>query len=478
MYYNDSIYRERGAAMRHVIEYDKRTNLLRENAYEYELQNVDDGVYFRDVFPYTDVPKIAFNYRNVPLHMPDEIWVTDTTFRDGQQALSPFTPEQILKLYRLEAKLGGPKGIIRQSEFFPYSERDKKAIRLCREAGLPFPEITTWIRAADADFELVKDLEIRETGILVSCSDYHIFKKMHLSRAEAMDRYLGIVKKALDYGIVPRCHFEDVTRADYYGFVVPFATALMRLSRESGTPIKIRLCDTLGFGVSFPGVALPRSVQGIVYGLIQYADVPSEQMEWHGHNDFYKSVNNAATAWLYGCSGVNATLLGIGERTGNCPIEAMLFEYAQLRGTTDGICYPAITEIAEFFEEEIGYSIPANTPFVGSNFNATRAGIHADGLLKDEEIYNVFDTSMLLHRPPYVIIDRFCGLAGVAHWINSYYRLPTELCVDKRSALVETLKEEIDHQYRHGRSTSFQPSEVDALIRKADPAFHTTIHSL
>ena len=280
MYYNDSIYRERGAAMRHVIEYDKRTNLLRENAYEYELQNVDDGVYFRDVFPYTDVPKIAFNYRNVPLRMPDEIWVTDTTFRDGQQALSPFTPEQILKLYRLEAKLGGPKGIIRQSEFFPYSERDKKAIRLCREAGLPFPEITTWIRAADADFELVKDLEIRETGILVSCSDYHIFKKMHLSRAEAMDRYLGIVKKALDYGIVPRCHFEDVTRADYYGFVVPFATALMRLSRESGTPIKIRLCDTLGFGVSFPGVALPRSVQGIVYGLIQYADVPSEQMEW------------------------------------------------------------------------------------------------------------------------------------------------------------------------------------------------------
>ena len=207
----------------------------------------------------------------------------------------------------------------------------------------------------------MKDAGVRETGILMSCSDYHIFKKMGKTRREAMDLYLGIVKSALDYGISPRCHLEDTTKADFYGFVVPFATELMRLSQESGIPIKIRVCDTMGYGVSYPGASLPRSVQGIIYGLRQYADVPPEYMEWHGHNDFYKVVTNAATAWLYGCSGVNCAMLGIGERTGNCPLEAMAIEYASLRGTTDGMDLSAITDIATYFEEEIGIAIPPNT---------------------------------------------------------------------------------------------------------------------
>ena len=77
-----------------------------------------------------------------------------------------------------------------------------------------------------------------------------------------MDKYLVIVKKALDAGIVPRCHFEDITRADYYGFVVPFAAALKDLSDESGMPIKIRCCDTLGYGVSFPGTGASQKRTG------------------------------------------------------------------------------------------------------------------------------------------------------------------------------------------------------------------------
>ncbi len=71
------------------------------------------------------------------------------------------------------------------------------------------------------DFQLVKDMGLKETGILVSCSDYHIFKKMHWTRSEALKNYLSVVDAALEAGIVPRCHFEDITRADFYGFVLP-----------------------------------------------------------------------------------------------------------------------------------------------------------------------------------------------------------------------------------------------------------------
>ena len=450
------------------LVFSEHTNLLEQAAYQYELQERDQPNLYRDLFDYNSIPKISFNHRNVPINMPEEIWITDTTFRDGQQSTSPFTVEQIVDLFKLLNKLGGPKGLIRQSEFFVYSPKDRLAVEKCLDLGFKAPEVTTWIRAHEKDFELVKSIGIQETGILVSCSDYHIYNKMGLTRKSAMDKYLGIVKSALDHGIRPRCHFEDITRADFYGFVLPFATELAKLSKESGVPIKIRACDTMGYGVSIPGTALPRSVQGIIYGLQHYAGIPSSMLEWHGHNDFYKVVSNATTAWLYGCSSVNCSMLGIGERTGNCPLEAMVIEYAALRGTTDGMDLSVITEIAEYFEREIGYDIPPKTPFVGRNFNVTRAGIHADGLLKDEEIYNIFNTQKILGRPATVAVDSHSGLAGVAHWFNGYYKLRDEYVIDKRHPLIAQMKELIDKEYENGRTTVMGDNELDDMVRMLD----------
>ena len=65
-----------------------------------------------------------------------------------------YTVDQIVEIYRLMSKLGGPYGIIRQTEFFVYSEKDREALRRCQELGLKFPEITTWIRANKEDFKL------------------------------------------------------------------------------------------------------------------------------------------------------------------------------------------------------------------------------------------------------------------------------------------------------------------------------------
>lgn len=455
-----------------MIHINEKNNLLEEKIYTYSLQDVEKPQLYRDVFDYQSIPKIIFNNRHVPMAMPKDIWITDTTFRDGQQSTSPFTVEQIVELYKLMARLGGKKGIIRQSEFFLYSEKDREAVRACLELGYEFPEVTSWIRANKNDFKLVKEMGIKETGILTSCSDYHIFNKMNLTRAQALDKYLGIVKDALEAGIKPRCHFEDITRADFYGFVVPFATELRKLSLESGIPIKIRACDTMGFGVNFPGAAMPRSVPGIIYGLNHYAEIPSELLEWHGHNDFYKVVTNASTAWLYGCSSVNCSLLGIGERTGNCPLEAMAIEYASFKGTDDGMDYTAITDIANYFEREIGYKIPSRTPFVGRNFNATRAGIHADGILKDEEIYNIFDTKKILKRPLHVSINNTSGLAGIAYWINDYFELEDADRIEKTHPNVAKVKEIIDNEYANGRCSVMGDEEIVNIIRKVDIDFY------
>ncbi len=452
-----------------MLEISAKTNLLEQKSYKYSLQDVAEPNLQRDIFAYGEVPKVSFNHRRVPMNMPEEIWITDTSFRDGQQSVAPYSVQQIVDLYKLLNKLGGPYGIIRQTEFFIYSNKDREAVEKCQELGLRFPEITTWIRASKEDFKLVRDMGIRETGILVSCSDYHIFKKMKMNRSQVLDYYLGTVKDAFSAGIVPRCHLEDITRADFYGFVLPFVNELQSLSKEAGIPVKIRACDTMGYGVPYTEAAMPRSVAGIIYGLQHYADVPSEQLEWHGHNDFYKAVANASTAWLYGASAVNCSMLGIGERTGNIPLEAMVFEYASLRGSMDGMQPTAITEIAEYFEKEMGYTIPPMTPFVGESFNSTRAGIHADGLLKDAEIYSIFDTEKLLNRPATVQVSKTSGLAGIAYWINVHFGLKGDRELKKDDPLVKAIKEWTDELYEAGRQTVLSHGELEDKIAELAP---------
>ena len=437
--------------------------------WQHRLQEVENPNLMREIFPYTEVARIDFDSKFVIPNPPEEMMITDTTFRDGQQARPPYSVRQIVEIFDMLHKLSGPKGIIRQSEFFLYSAKDKEAVERCRERGYLYPEITGWIRAVPADLVLVKEMGLKETGILTSVSDYHIFLKLKWNRRKAMDDYLGIVKAALELGVAPRCHFEDVTRADIYGFCVPLAIELMKLRQESGIDIKVRLCDTMGYGVPYPGAALPRSVPKLVRAMIDDGGVPGHLLEWHGHNDFHKVFVNGVTAWLYGCAAVNGTLLGFGERTGNAPIEGLIMEYISLRGTTDGIDTTVITDIAQYFERELHYQIPPNFPFVGKNFNATSAGIHADGLLKNEEIYNAFDTAAILKRPISITITDKSGKAGIVHWLNARLALEGDRQVDKGHPGVSKINQRITEMYETGRCTSISNEEMEGLARKYLP---------
>jgi len=449
-----------------MLKINPRTHLLEDAEENYALQDRENPRLFRGFFPYDEVPKIAFNDTLVPRQMPENIYITDTTFRDGQQSIKPYTVEQITYIYDKLHELSGENGIIRQCEFFLYTKKDKEAVYKCLEKGYKFPEITSWIRASKEDFLLVKEMGLKETGILVSCSDYHIYEKMKMTRKQALDHYLGIVKECIETGIIPRCHLEDITRADFYQFVVPFVQALHKLGRELGSHIKIRACDTMGYGISIPGTMLPRSVPGIIYGLRHHAGVPSEFLEWHGHNDFYRAVSNSTTAWLYGCSSINTSLFGIGERTGNTPLEAMVFEYAQLKGDLNGMNTKVITELARYYEKEIGLNIPPRTPFVGSDFNLTRAGIHADGILKNEEIYNIFDTEKYLDRPVKVAISNTSGAAGLAYWINTHFNKKDNEKIEKNNPIIAKMKDWIENEYNNGRITTISDGELEELFFK------------
>lgn len=430
---------------------------------KYNAVDVIKAKLYKDVFPYEEIPKIKFNNIQLPMNISDNIWITDTTFRDGQQSMTNMNTEQMVKLFDFLHELDNESGIIKQTEFFLYSQKDRKAVEECMKKGYSFPEITSWIRANKEDFNLVKSMGIKETGILMSCSDYHIFNKLNKTRSEAMKMYLDIAYAALENGIVPRCHFEDITRADFYGFVIPLAKNLMEMSKESKINVKIRACDTLGVGVSHVGVELPRSVPAIIHGLKYYANVPSESIEWHGHNDYYAAVTNSTTSWLYGGSSVNTTLFGIGERVGNTPLEAMVMEYAQIKGNVKSMNLNVISEIEKYFEKELKYDIPPKTPFVGSEFNVTKAGIHADGLLKDEEIYNSFDTRKILGKAPLVAINSYSGISSIAYWVNSYFGLKGDDKIQKNDERLISIHNKIDEEYESGRTTNISSEEMENL---------------
>jgi len=446
-----------------------------------KITEVTEPVLFEEMFPHTIPPRMCFEgtfqetvdgepYTVDPAELRTrDIHITDTTFRDGQQARQPYTVEQIVQIFEMLSRLSGPNGVIRQTEFFIYNRKDREAVDQCRERGYAFPEITSWIRSDAGDLSLVEKMGIKETGMLTSCSDYHIFKKQKMDRRKAFDKYTGLVKDAISKGIRPRCHLEDVTRADIDGFVLPYVEELMRISEDvdESLKVKIRLCDTMGFGLSYPSSVLPRSVPRIVLSMIHKAGVPSNRLEWHGHNDFHKVLINGTTAWLYGCDALNCSLMGIGERTGNPPLEGAVFEYIGLKGDLCGIDTRIITEIAHYYRS-IGTRISVRYPFLGDNFHKTRAGIHADGLARDERIYNIFDTEKLLDRPPEVVLTDKSGVDGTHLWVNGFLGLHGTDRI-KKTKMIKIIKW-VGEQYEvENRTTAISDREMIEHVKQHLP---------
>ena len=113
--------------------------------WKYRLVEADQPNLQREVFPYNEVPRLDFDHKYVVTNPAKRILISDSTFRDGQQARPPYSVKQIVNLYDILHRIGGPRGIIRQSEFFLYSRRDREAVEKCLELGHDYPEVTAWI---------------------------------------------------------------------------------------------------------------------------------------------------------------------------------------------------------------------------------------------------------------------------------------------------------------------------------------------
>jgi 2-phosphinomethylmalic acid synthase len=412
-------------------------------------------------FPRDDFPRYDWTAR--PTGLPEEVWTTETTHRDGQQGGLPLTTAQSLAIYDVLCRFTGTSGAIRQAEFFVYRPSDRAALEGALErfrGGAPI-EPTTWIRATAKDVALIRSLGVAETGMLASVSDYHTFHKFTPGgRVQATRTYLDATRLALEAGIRPRLHLEDATRAPT-NFLLAFVEAVMELAEPYGAGLrpKIRVCDTMGLGLPYDDVALPRSVP-LLFRRLKALGLPPETLEFHPHNDTWLIVANCLAAVREGCGAINGTCLGKGERTGNAPLEGLLVHLIGMgyfeRDRPD---FTALNDLAEIYAD-MGEPLPPKYPLYGRDAHRTRAGIHADGLNKFWWMYAPFDVPRLLGRPLEVSLTKDSGLAGLVFLIKQHRGVE----LGKDDPRLRALNDRIGREFDEGRTTGIDWEELRPLV--------------
>jgi 2-phosphinomethylmalic acid synthase len=304
--------------------------------------------------------------------------------------------------------------------------------------------------------------------MLASISDYHTFHKFKPGgRVQATQAYLDATRLVLEAGIRPRLHLEDATRAPI-DILLAFVETAMETAERSGTGLrpKFRVCDTMGLGLPYDDVALPRSVP-LIFRRLRALGLPPEDLEFHPHNDTWLIVANCLAAVREGCGAINGTCLGKGERTGNAPLEGVLLHlmgmgYFQEQRPD----FTALNDLAELYAT-MGDPLPAKYPLYGRDAHRTRAGIHADGLNKFWWMYAPFDVPNLLGRPLEVSLTKESGTAGLIFLIKQH--LGIELSKD--DPRLQALHAHVTDEFDAGRQTGIEWEElrpvVDAYLLQA-----------
>ncbi len=427
----------------------------------HEIKDVENPNYLEHLYPKEGLPK--FGWDAPPGDMPREVWLTETTHRDGQQGGLPLSSKTSLEVYDIICRFTGESRLIRQAEFFAYSEQDRAslegAVSRFRD-GAPI-EPTTWIRATRKDVELIREIGVKETGMLASASDYHLFHKFHQGGRKAGSvQYLEALEACLDLGIRPRLHLEDATRADP-AFIQNFIEASETIAsryEESLSP-KIRICDTMGLGLPFENIPAPRGIPKLIK-LVRDAGVASENLEFHPHNDTWMIMANCLAAIMAGCSAINGTCLGKGERTGNAPLEAVALHLVGM-GLVDerGIDFTALNRLVELYQL-FDQPIADKYPLFGRDAHRTRAGIHADGLNKMWRMYAPFNVPEILGRPLEVSITKDSGLAGIQFLIKQH----TGQLLEKGHPEIKAASQWIQIQFDSGRQTAIEWEEISSQL--------------
>ena len=298
--------------------------------------------------------------------------VCDTTLRDGEQTAGIVFSN--IEKYRI-AQLLDDAGVQQIEAGIPTMGADeKKAVKHIARMKLN-ASVLGWNRANIEDINTSIDCGVDSVAISMSSSDIHIEHKLRKSREWVLEQVAESVEHAKSHGMYISCNAEDASRADM-DFLIQFA----QTAKEAGAG-RLRYCDTIGREDPFRCFARVKKI----------IETVGIEVEMHTHNDFGMATANCLAGVRAGARFLSTTVMGIGERSGNTPLEEIVMSCKHLLNMSTGIDPLKLKPLAEFVSVAAGREIYISKPFLGANCFAHEAGIHADGIIKDAKNYEPYE---------------------------------------------------------------------------------------
>ena len=304
--------------------------------------------------------------------MPDRYRIIDTTLREGEQApgLSFTLTEKkaiVAGLVRvgiaeIEAGIASP--------MVPYLA---ELVASCR-ALHPGLAISLWGRCRGEDIACAADIRPDILSLSIPVSDLHLEKRLGKNRDWARRSMLAAISEAKQLGLRVAVGFEDASRAER-SFLVEMATAAHLQGAE-----RLRLADTVG-------ICSPAQMVELV-GLLKQ-QVPNCELAVHTHNDFGMASANAIAALEAGAGWADATILGLGERTGCARLEELV-GYFGLTNRDSSLAPEYLRQLAGYVAERAAVWIEASRPVIGERIFTCETGLHVQGLQRDPRTYEPY----------------------------------------------------------------------------------------
>ena len=384
---------------------------------------------------------------------PTSIRLLDTTLRDGEQAVGViFTPREKRGIARLLAAIGVPAV---EAGFPALGPEEKACIHAVVDADLKTShgedlQVYAFARARAEDVRDAADCGVDGVILSISTSDSHVERKFQSQKDWVLDQVREAAAEAKEHGLRFTVSAEDASRTEL-AFLIEFYS----LAQELGADW-VRYCDSLG-------VEDPYTTYRRIKYILQQIDLP---LEMHMHNDFGMATANALAGVRAGATGVIGSIGGLGERTGNSPLEEVVMALKHLYDVDLEIDTARFREVAEYVAQASQRAIPIWKAIIGTNVFAHESGIHADGILKNPDSYEAFSPEEVgLERQ--IVIGKHSGSRALTHKFAAQFGIELEpaaaqaLLKEVRSAAVELkrplftkelmlLYEELDPDFKAG----------------------------